>query len=130
MKRKYLLKKHASNEFMALFGIEAFPLLGGSNCLIVKHLTYNGHPIQRVAYLGYISSLTHQGTSAIKVNATCGIANCVLRDHLIASYKPTKKDQEYIRDNLYLGHEFLTNALRVPSKLFEQIYPVPDSGQR
>lgn len=126
MKRIYRLKKSADNEFTASFGIEAFQMKGGSNCLIVKKTLYYGMPVQRVAYCETINFIQGRAVAALKVTPTCGVLNCVSRDHLVATYEPTKKDHQYIIDNINtLGISFLAHAFKIPLPVFEEYMAKP-----
>lgn len=103
----------ADNDFTKATGIEAIAVIGQLKCLVVKKLQYKSIPIQRLAYAIYHYPES-KGNNAIKVTSTCGVANCVLKDHLRAIYKPTKKDIEYIHDNMGSpGIEFLSHVMKV-----------------
>lgn len=118
MKRQYRLKKHATNEFTALTGIEAFPLLGGSECLITKHATRKGSPITRYAYCAYEGSPYFDNT-AVEVLTTCKILNCIKKEHLIPSFHPSPKDLAYIKQYLKLdGDEVMAQMMKIPLSLF------------
>src|SRR5574343_357430 len=114
MRKKYRIKNRANNnEFSALSGIEAFELLGGQNCLITK--SKNTQPIAYELYRNI-----QKMSKKIKVYSTCGIKNCVKKDHLIAIYKPTKKETEYIKTYAKIdGSEQLAHVLKVPRDLME-----------
>jgi hypothetical protein len=87
------MKRNADNEFTTLTGIRAIQMEGGSNCLITKQNTLNNKPIRKVAYLLYnnITGVHPKRLRAMKVKTSCGVKNCVCRDHLIAHdpYKDT-----------------------------------------
>lgn len=118
MKKKYRIKKTAKNIFTALSGKDAFQMFGGSNCLIVKNLTVSGKQnVQRYAYSLYQEE-TYILNKFIKITCTCGVANCIKKEHLIAEYIPSKEEIEYI--NTYKdvdGIEVLAHNIKVPVEL-------------
>jgi hypothetical protein len=81
------LKKQADNEFTALTGIRAIQMDGGSNCLITKQSTLNGTPIRKAAYILYNETykVHPKRLKLMKVKTSCGVKNCVHRDHLVAN---------------------------------------------
>lgn len=117
MKRKYRLKKTAKNPFTALCGKRAFELFGGTNCLVTESVTTTGSmDIKKYAYFLYLDFKNQN--KDIRVTSTCGVANCVKKDHLVAEYSPSKADLEYI--NTYKdvdGIEVLAHNMKVPVDL-------------
>lgn len=105
-----------NNEFSVLTGILAIEVLNTDKCLVTKALSISGGtPIQRYAYYLYTNTPPNKH---IKISASCGILNCVRKDHLIAKYQPTKKDIDYISTYLKIdGIEQLSKVLKVPSNL-------------
>lgn len=98
MKKKYRIKnRQNSTEFSKLTGIEAFQMSGGAGCLITRFNTISpsNTSIQKHAYRLY-NDIKHKLGRNVKVTASCGAENCVEKSHLIAVYKPTEPDLEYI----------------------------------
>lgn len=119
MKKNLRIKNMAkNNEFSVLTGILAIEVLNTQKCLVTKILSASkGVPIQKYAYHLYTKSLPHR---YIKISSTCGILNCVKKDHLIAKYEPTKKDIDYISTYLKIdGIEQLSSVLKVPTNILE-----------
>lgn len=120
-------KKYAKNDFTRLTGAEAIEMEGGSNCILAKKKTMNGFDIKRYAYCLYIDFRKGIDNSYIKMSNKCNVNNCVKQEHLIATFKPTKEDIQYICDNLKTnGIEWLSNVFTVPipllSKFIEHIF--------
>lgn len=115
-----------STEFSKLSGIDSYENLGGSNCVITrtptltrKSFLYKQIPAPKYAY--YIYNGIHDNNGDIRVKTTCGVDNCVTRDHLIATYFPKKTDIEYIDQYLKIdGIEVLVHTLKVPIDLLEK----------
>lgn len=95
----YQRRKHANNPFTAKTGEIAIYMVGGSNCLISKLKSLFDYPIQRYAYHLYNDSIQYLHNSSIKVTSSCSVNNCVHPDHLKATYKPSKTDLAYIKQN-------------------------------
>jgi hypothetical protein len=120
MKRKYRIKKLVrSTEFSKLSGVDSFEVDGGTQCHIVRSLTTKGMPSSKYAYFLFIGNLSLN--SDIRVKTTCGVKNCVKKEHLVAEYFPNKKDKEYI-DMYYKldGIEQLAHVFVVPVDLLEK----------
>lgn len=119
MKRKYRIKKKAENEYSVLTGNEAFKMAGGSGCLIVKSAFHLSRPMARYAYKLY--SEDYDLNRNVEVSNSCGVLNCVLKDHLEAVYKPSKVDRDYIDTYLKVdGAEVLAKNLNIPIHLFHR----------
>lgn len=103
---------------------------GGSNCLITKHNTISGNiSVQRYAHSKYF--FYPLNNSKVKVKSTCGVLNCVNKNHLIAEYKPTKKDIEYI--NTYIkvdGIEIMSHRLEIPIHILTEFIKTSSSISR
>lgn len=121
MKRRYHLKSQANSPlFQKLTGIETFEVLGRGNCEIVKILSQIRLPIQRYAFGIFQENIDYAKNSCIKITPTCGILNCVKKDHLKAVYEPTKKDAQYIKDYLNIdGVDRLAHVFNAPISLLE-----------
>lgn len=119
-KRRIQLKVSAS-EFSRLSGTDTFEIYGGSNCVIVRALTQTKKSIPSPKYAYLIYNLHGANNGDIRVKTTCGVQNCVTREHLIAEYFPNTKDKEYI-DTYYKidGVEQLAHNLKVPVDLLEK----------
>jgi hypothetical protein len=116
MKLKYRLKKYADNEFTAITGILAIQMRGGSNCLICNIIKTKDVPIQKYAYFQY--NKLYKPYPPIKLSTTCNVSNCVNKDHLIATYHPTKENIQYINTYLHVdGIEQLAFNLKIPVTL-------------
>ncbi len=117
MLAKYRIKKTASSPFSALTGILATPMLGGSLCHICKQKTVKGSiPIQKHAYKLFNNIYSKD----ITVTSICNVQNCVNPEHLTATYKPNKDDQEYIRIYLRIdGLESLAEKLHITPELLK-----------
>lgn len=115
MRKKYRIKYRANNNaFSAITGIDAFELSGGQNCLVTKSVN-----LQKKAYELYTK--TSNLGARIKISSVCGIQNCVKPEHLVATYKPTAKDAEYIKTYYKIdGAEHLAHAFKVPQNLMEE----------
>lgn len=100
MKKKYRIKKTAKNEFSKLSGIEATQLSGSIDCLVAHQLRVSPSatatpftitksiPIKKFAYALY----HNVAISDIKsVKQTCGVAQCVKREHLEAEVENNNK---------------------------------------
>lgn len=115
-KIRYRLKKNAKNGFTALTGIEAFQMLGGSDCLIVKNKSVKGYNPLRYAYMKYCGM--NGINENISVKNSCGVLNCVKKEHLIAVFNPTIEDKEYIRVYSKVNtKEELAHWFKVPIEL-------------
>lgn len=110
MKRIYRQRKSADNEYTALTGIMAFKMNGGSNCLLIR---FGSKKKQKDAFSMYRDEF-YKLNRNIKVTSTCGVLNCVKKDHLVAKYYPSKKEKEYIE--IY-GKEVASNSLNVPIEM-------------
>ncbi len=126
MKRKYKIKQlDRSTEFSKLSGIDSYENHGGFNCAITRALTFSKKefsyikiPAPKYAY--YIYNGIHDNNGDIRVKTTCGVQNCVTKDHLIPEYFPNKKDIEYINTYLKIdGIEVIAHNLKVPIDLLE-----------
>lgn len=118
-KKKYRVRKQFKNEFSFLSGIEAIPMLGGSECLLSKQKATTNHlPIQRHAYILYNKNIAI--SPSLYISSTCGVKNCVKREHLQAKYCPTEADKKYIKDWLKVyGKEQMAHTMKVPLDIFE-----------
>lgn len=112
---RYRIRNRArNNPFSVLSGIEAFEMEGGSGCTIIKSKNYQ---IQAFCLYNELSEISPK----LKIIPSCGVKNCVKKEHLIATYQPTKKDAEYIKDYLKIdGAEYLSHTLNVPIGVFEE----------
>lgn len=122
MKKKYRIKNRVNNNaFSALTGIEAIEVVNPNCCLVVKQLSANGGiPITKYAYCIYYNYPTSLN---ITVSHTCDIENCVRQDHLIATYRPSKKDLEHI--DMYKNIDdmkTIAEYLKVPLDLFRPFW--------
>ncbi len=118
MKKRRRIKENATNEFSRLSGIETFDIIkndGKIEHFITKKLTHSRMPIQGYAYRLYTDT---EYNPSIKIESSCGLLNCVYKDHLIASYSPTRVDKAYILSNasLYSLSE-LADILKAPADL-------------
>ncbi len=120
-RNRWRLKNTADNEYTALTGIMAFQLMGGSNCLIVRYPTKGrGVATHRFAYGLYNSKYAKHFNKYVKVTTSCGVLNCVKKEHLHAIYKPSKKEADYIA--LYIkidGIEDLAHKQGIPIDLLQ-----------
>ncbi len=119
-RRRSKTRKTAKNEFSAITGLKAMEMKGGSNCIIVNQLTISGMACARYAYIKYIDHKYGLNIN-VHVSQSCGVLNCVKREHLIVEYTPSKKDMEYIKgygsvmDDVELSH-----ILHIPSDLLNR----------
>jgi hypothetical protein len=83
-RNKVMLK--ADNEFSALTGLEAIQLSGSHDCLVTNKKTFNGLPVAKVAYIKYhkLESQHRKRKKLLRVYRTCGVDQCVKREHLKA----------------------------------------------
>lgn len=107
-----------NNEFSSITGILALEVLNKHKCLITNVLTIsNGIPVQRFAYSLYTNTSPNR---YIKVTPSCGVLNCVRKDHLVAKYVPSKKEADYINTYLRIdGVDNLSHTLKVPLALLK-----------
>lgn len=120
-KRRYRLKKSAKNEFTAVTGIRAVQLLGGSNCIAVGSKTIKSEKPCRFAYRKY--NKVYELNEWVNVYTTCGVLNCVSKEHIVAEYKPTKNDLEYIGTYHKVNSlEEMAHYMRVPVQVYEVWY--------
>lgn len=110
------LKKSADNDYTAVTGKRAYRLYGGSNCIVSVYTYVNNLTCQQYAY-AILSQITPN--NRIKVSSTCQATNCVNMVHLIAEYKPTTKDKEYIKSYAKMGVDSLANSLKIPIALLQ-----------
>jgi hypothetical protein len=124
MRAKQRLKKTGDNEYTRATGNRAYTLKGGSNCVVsaIDSVYSNKYKVQPHAY--YI--FNHKDIDLpfnphIKITTTCGATNCVNRDHLIATYKPSKEDREYLKDWYKpANHDDMAQKLSVLPSLLSQ----------
>ena len=117
MKKLLRKKKYASNEFTKLSGVDAFFVMGGSDCLITEHDTRYGKSIQKYAYTLYFK----YNSNSIIVKPVCGIKNCVKKEHLEATLRLPKKDKQYILDwHRINGIEYMVNRFNIPAELIKK----------
>ncbi len=121
MKRKYRLKKRADNDYTAQTGKEAYTLHGGSACVVAVYKMFGNLTCQQYAYYIFnLKDLNLPFNTKIKVSSTCGATNCVNRDHLVAVYKPSKENQQYITDYLKTdGISVIAHNLQVSKELLQ-----------
>lgn len=121
MSRKNYLKQKGYCEFSRIEGIDAYEMNGGSGCIITRKTVFRRINNNRRAYFAYVGFPIYGANYNIQVSNTCGVLNCVKREHLIAVYQPSKKEQEYIATYLKIeGKEQLAHTLQIPITLFEQ----------
>lgn len=117
-------QKHAVNasDFQRATGILTIEQRGGSNCLLIDQIAVNNKSPQRVAYSIYTETLkTFNLSTNIHIFTSCGVENCISKDHIKAIYKPTKPNIKYIQDH---SHEYrndlpeLARLMQVPTILF------------
>lgn len=122
MRKKYRIKQNKSaSEFTKLTGIETWNVYGDNQCILVKstHITPKRLPSPKYAY--YVYNLCLNTSHDVYVSTSCGVKNCVKKEHLQPKYKPTVKDQEYIKTYLKIdGIELLSKNLKVPIELFTE----------
>ena len=78
----------ATNDFSAFSGLEATQLTGNSECLVTKNKTHDRMSMKKYAYLQYHEIYDTRTVKATKVKQTCGVDQCVNKDHLVATNKP------------------------------------------
>lgn len=112
--RRYRVRNSAKNEFSRIAGIRAIQMKGGSECIIVDNNTIKGFSVDKYAYIIY-NGIGYSLNRNIDYVRSCGVENCVKREHIKAIYTPSKSDLEYI--NSYgksMSREDLAKALCVP----------------
>lgn len=127
MKRKYIIKHRANNnEFSQHTGIESVNVENDLGCVVTRQkTTQKGTSITLYAYMCYIDFKGKINTG-VKISQTCGILNCVQRDHLLATYTPSENDIEHISNYLKIdGKEHTAHVLKVPLSLFKEYLKTP-----
>lgn len=118
MKKKYRLKYSAKDEYQKAVGVKTIQLRGSCDCLIINRLKYKDtYTNQQHAYSVYNNTPINK---AIKVTNTCGIEQCIKKEHLVAKYHPTKDDIEYIKLNKMMGIDYLSHVLKIPEDLLQE----------
>ncbi len=120
IKKNRIKNRKNSSEFSKLTGVESFILEGGSNCIITSSSNLSGFISEtpRYAYY-YYNDKKPLSWTCIKVSTTCGVKNCVKKEHLVPFYLPDENDKDHIDNYLEeIGILNMAEALKVPVELF------------
>lgn len=119
-KKDRIKSRKNSSEFSKLTGVESFIMEGGSDCIITSssHLSGFISETPRYAYY-YYNDKKPLSWTCIKVSTTCGVKNCVKKEHLVPFYIPDENDKDHIDNYLEeIGIFKMAQALKVPIDLF------------
>lgn len=120
MWRKYRIQKHSKIPFTRLTGVECVEVMGGDNCLVSKLKSHKRIPIQQYAYYIHNDMFGIEYNPKVHIKSTCGVANCIKKEHLQGTYKPYKEDQKYIADNIKTtGLSHMAHMLKVTPELLQ-----------
>lgn len=110
MKKRERIKYLAKNEFEKKFGVKTVEISGALDCVISMNKYIKTVDCKRKAFELYFGSITREVT----INTSCGINECIKKEHLTYTYKPFKKNQDYIKTYLKLdGSEVLAHRLGI-----------------
>lgn len=120
MSLKSYIKKTSDNDFGRFSLKRTISSIGGLGCILTKYTkTCRGVSLQQYAYW-----LFHKDTDFIspnkniKVTPSCGVLNCVKKEHLTAEFVPSKDNLEYLKD--WGIADYTAHTLNIPQSLLNQ----------
>lgn len=118
MKKTDRLKAYASEPYQKATGVKTIQLRGNCDCLIINRLKYKEKYTNQQHAYSIFNGITFNPD--IKVTNTCGIVQCIKKEHLLAVYKPNKEDAQYIKDNRSMySIEELAFFVKTPVQLLQ-----------
>lgn len=110
MKKKERIKYLAKNEFEKKFGVKTVEISGSLNCVISLNKYIKTVDCRRKAFELYFGSITKE----VRVKTSCGINECIKKEHLTHTYEPFKKNQDYIETYLKIdGTKVMAHRLGI-----------------